>query len=542
MSTHSEVPDASGVRLFTRQATGLRRDVSPLSQLVFCVFTAPTPFILTIALFWILGAFPGANLYVALIGGYLAGIVFCFAVSLVSAAIPRTGGDYIFVGRIIKPIVGTISSFCFTAGVLLSAAAISLFVTTVALAPSLLTIGLTTNSGTLTEWGTTLSTDKGWQYAVTAVFIILAAIVAGSGWKWSLRVQTAGAILGFIGLFVTAIVVLANSGSDFISAFNGFAQPLTNEKDTYHQIVTSTREAGVNVEPGSHFSNTWPAFGAVMGFSIYAFYSTNIGSEVQQPRAWKTTWAMLGATAINGILAIVMTAILFHGFGSEFFTAANAGESWPLAAPPTYTVLASIAGGSGVLSWFLGISIVSVFFVVLWLQFVQPMRALFAYSFDGLIPIRISQVSAQTRVPVVALTIVTVAMLGLLVWAVWGGGFFTVYANAVLMTCVALILMSLSVIVFAHRRPQIWAGSVANGRVGGVPITTLAGIGALIVSILVTYFYLHYEGLGIADTGEALRNVAIVVVGAILVYVIADKVRATQGIRLSQTAEEIPPE
>ena len=116
MSTHAEVPDAPDVRLFTRQATGLRRDVSPLSQLVFCVFTAPTPFILTIALFWILGAFPGANLYVALIGGYLAGIVFCFAISLVSAAIPRTGGDYIFVGRIIKPIVGTISSFCFTGG------------------------------------------------------------------------------------------------------------------------------------------------------------------------------------------------------------------------------------------------------------------------------------------------------------------------------------------------------------------------------------------------------------------------------------------
>ena len=194
------------------------------------------------------------------------------------------------------------------------------------------------------------------------------------------------------------------------------------------------------------------------------------------------------------------------------------------------------------LSWFLGISIVSVFFVVLWLQFVQPMRALFAYSFDGLIPIRISQVSARTRVPVVALTIVTAAMLGLLIWAVWGGGFFTVYANAVLMTCVALILMSLSVIVFAHRRPQIWAGSVANGRVGGIPITTLAGIGAMIVSILVTYFYLHYEGLGIANTGEALRNVAIVVVGAILVYLIADRVRANQGIRLSQTAEEIPPE
>ena len=103
MSTHAEVPDGSGVHLFTRQATGLRRDVSPLSQLIFCIFSAPTPFILTIALFWTLGVFPGANLYVALIGGYLAGMVICFAVSCVTEAIPRTGGDYVFVGRIIKP-------------------------------------------------------------------------------------------------------------------------------------------------------------------------------------------------------------------------------------------------------------------------------------------------------------------------------------------------------------------------------------------------------------------------------------------------------
>ena len=355
--------------------------------------------------------------------------------------------------------------------------------------------------------------------------------------------RRSGATLGFLGLLVTAIVVLANSGSDFVSAFNHYAQPITHEKDSYHQIIASAKEAGVNVEPGSHFSNTWPAFGAVMGFSIYAFYSTNIGGEVQQARTWKTTWAMLGATAVNGVLAVVMTLIFFHGFGSEFFTAANAGESEAFVAPPTYTFLTSIAGDSSILSWFLGISIVSVFFVVLWLQFIQPMRALFAYSFDGLLPMRISQVSARTRVPVVALTIVTAIILALTVWAVWGSNFFTVYATAVLMTCVTLILMSLSVIVFAHRRPEIWAGSVANGRIGGVPVTTIAGIAALICpSILVTYFYLHYEGLGITNLGQALRNVAIVVVGAILVYVIADKVRASQGIRLSQTAEEIPPE
>ena len=60
------VTEAAGGRLFTRQATGLVRGVSPMSTLIFNCFTAPAPFVLAIALFWTLGAFPGANLYVAL--------------------------------------------------------------------------------------------------------------------------------------------------------------------------------------------------------------------------------------------------------------------------------------------------------------------------------------------------------------------------------------------------------------------------------------------------------------------------------------------
>ena len=94
------VSEGAGGRLFTRQATGLVRSVSPLSTMVFNTFTAPAAFVLAIALFWTLGAFPGANLYVALTLGYVSGFVFAFAISTVTSAIPRTGGDYVFVGRI----------------------------------------------------------------------------------------------------------------------------------------------------------------------------------------------------------------------------------------------------------------------------------------------------------------------------------------------------------------------------------------------------------------------------------------------------------
>lgn len=539
------VSEGPGGRLFTRNATGLVRSVSPTSSVIFNTFTAPAAFVLAIALFWTLGAFPGANIYVALILGYLAGVIFCFAIGTVTSAIPRSGGDYVFVGRITHPIVGLVSSFCFTAGVLLSAAGICLFLVTSALAPSFSAIGIISDSPTLSNWGSTLGSSHGWQFALGVVFILLAALTAASGWKWSLRVQNIGFVITSLGLLVTAIVVLLKSGNDFISNFNSYADPLTGKTDSYHSIIASAKSQGINVDQGSAFSNTWPALGAVVGFSIYAWFSTHIGGEIRQAKSWKTSGAMVGATLINLVLCVVMTAVFFHGFGGQFFAAANAlngSEAWPFSAPPFYVFLSSIAGGSSALAWFLGFSLVATFFVVLWLQFVQPMRALFAYAFDGILPLRIARVSPRSHVPVIALGIVSAITILLYAWAVYGSNFFTVYATAVLITVPALILMSVSVILFAHLRPEVWRGSVVTTRVVGIPVTTLAGVGALAVAIVVAFLYLHYPGLGITNRGAALRNAGIVIAAALLVYFIADMVRRRQGMPLTKAASEIPPE
>jgi basic amino acid/polyamine antiporter, APA family len=358
-------------------------------------------------------------------------------------------------------------------------------------------------------------------------------------------VQNVGFGILVIGLLVTAIVVLLNSGDDFRSAFNSFAAPITGERDSYASIIAAADEAGANVSLGSNFSNTWPMLGAVLGFSIYAFYSTHISGEVRQASTWRTSGVMVGSTLINGVLVILMTVIFFHGFGTEFFTSINAingSEAYPFAVPPFYVFLASIAGGSAFLAWILGISIVMTFFVVLWLQLVQPMRALFAYAFDGILPLKLAYVSPKSRVPVVSLGIVFVIILALYAWAVWGSTFFTVYATAVLFTVVALVLMSVSVITFAHRRPALWRSSVVSRRIGGLPLTTLAGIPALLIAILIAYLLLKYPGLGLTNRGEALRNVAIVVAAAIALYFVADAIRGRQGVRLSQAASEIPPD
>src|SRR5207245_4830262 len=128
-----------------------------------------------------------------------------------------------------------------------------------------------------------------------------------------------------------------------------------------------------------------------------------------------TPVVMVGAAVINLALCLVLTAIFFHGFGSDFFASANAvygTKAWPFSAPPFYIFLTSIAGGSSALAWFLGISLVGTFFVVLWLQFIQPMRALFAYAFDGVLLLRVEYVCTRWLVLMLCVASMSCVLFG----------------------------------------------------------------------------------------------------------------------------------
>lgn len=531
--------------LFTRKSTGLVRSVSPFSALLFNSLTAPAPFILAIALFWTLGAFPGANLYVALGLGYGVGILFSVAVGLISSALPRSGGDYVLVGRILHPAVGLVSSFCFTMGVLLSVAFLALVLVTSAIGPCLVVVGLIADSTWFTDAGTTVQTSKGWQYALGMGGVILAAAISASGWRWSLRFQNVGYAFMSFGLLLTAIVLLFKGGGDFVSSFNRFAEPTTNDPDTYNSLIAAAKEQDINLKPGSDFSNTWPALGAVMGFSVYTWFSAHIAGEVRQAGNWKITGAMAGAAALNCIVVIVMTALFFDGFGTEFFAASNAlngTEAYPFAAPPFYVFLASIASGSTIIAVLLGLSFFVTVLLVLWINMIQPVRALFAYAFDGVLPLKVASVNPRTRAPLVALAITVAIVAVLFAWAVWSADFFEVYANAVIITVVALLLLGIAAMVMPFRRPELWRGSLTTRRVAGIPITTLAGVVATGVALLNGYMFLHYPGLGLTSRGDALRNAALVCIAALVVYAIASAVRKSQGVSLQKAGSEIPPE
>jgi amino acid transporter len=543
--TNTTPSASSGGALFTRQATGLVRDVSPLSTLVFNVLTAPSIFVLAVGIFYALGAFPGANLYVAFGIAYALGIIFSFTIGLVSSAMPRSGGDYVFVGRVLHPVFGLISSFCFTVGVILSIAFFVLAVITTALGPGLAVIGLIAHSSTVLDWSNTLENSKGWQYGLGIGALVLVALMASAKWRVSVKIQNIGFILAMVSLLVALIAVLVNSGGHFIANFNSFAQPFTGQSDSYHSLIATAHQQGIATHPSTSFGNTVPAIGAVLGFSMFTWYSAHIAGEVRQAKRLRIPMMMVAANVINGVIVVILTAVFINGFGIDFFTAVNAlsgTKAYPFAAPPTYIFLAAIGGGSAALGAFLAFAFLVAVMLILWLNFVQPVRAIFAYAFDGILPLKASHVSSRSSIPTVALGVTFVICAGVYAWAVFTSSFFTVYATGIMFTLAAFILMSLSAILLAHRRPELWRSSAVRTRVLGVPLTTIGGIVALGITFFMGYLFIGYSGLGLTSPVRAVIYVVIVIAAAVVTYVVASVVRARQGVSLSKATAEIPPE
>src|ERR671936_898053 len=182
MATESSgAPTGQTSGLYVRNATGLVREVRPWQAMAINFITGAPPFVIGIALFGALSGFPGGNfLLAALLTIPLAlGVVYAFG--FMTAAMPRSGGDYIIVSRTLHPALGTISAACISLSSFLSIAFEGIAFVTLAIVPALIIVGLVGGHHTLVSWGRTVASSHNWQFGIGCIGIIVAGIAVGAG-------------------------------------------------------------------------------------------------------------------------------------------------------------------------------------------------------------------------------------------------------------------------------------------------------------------------------------------------------------------------
>src|SRR5215218_3709569 len=242
---------------FARRATGLVREVSPFTTFVFNMAGQPTSIFLAVSIFFTLGLFPGGSIWLGFAMALVAALIICVCYGLFTSAIPRSGGDYVLVGRITHPVIGLISSFFWTSGVILSIAFVALAFVTVALGPSLIAVGLVSGESSLVTAGEDVSSSQWWQFGIGTAVILISAILLGGGWRWTTRIMNGLWAVTMLGLATVFLFLLFKSHGGFVDSFNQFAGPVTGESDSYSGVIAAAQKEGIDPSPAFSLDSTW---------------------------------------------------------------------------------------------------------------------------------------------------------------------------------------------------------------------------------------------------------------------------------------------
>ena len=217
-----QTPTKTTPKLFARQATGLVRAVPQRASLIFNFIPSHPAFVLSAGIFFAFSLFPGGNFILALVLDIPLVLAFAYSYGLLASMLPRTGGDYMFVTRVLHPAVGVVSSTCWMVSLFLSNAFFATAFIKVGLAPGFSIIGLLAKSPTWVSWGHTLATNTTSEFVVGTIMFLLAAGMMAAGWRLTLRLQAIVFGITVVGIVLCGLIALFTSRGTFIHNFNHF--------------------------------------------------------------------------------------------------------------------------------------------------------------------------------------------------------------------------------------------------------------------------------------------------------------------------------
>ena len=551
-SESSSTPSSS---LYVRQSSGLVREASVVDAIIFnAVFSAPVGATLAFGIFYALGSFPGADIVQALLIAFVVNIPVVIMMSMMASAMPRTGGDYVWISRILHPSVAVFSNFAAAVSALIGAAFWARSFAVLALGPALAVLGAVTQNNALINAGNAVSgsdaTGQWWTFGLGLLLIVILAIAMSAGTKTSFRVQNVCWIIATVGTFLAFIALLISSNQSFIANFNAFAQPFTHSANSFQAIQDAAAKTGFVFLGGHQFSSTLPVVAIIMTFMMWNWWSVYIAGELKSAGNLRRQLSiMIGALVWDSLFMIIGVLLLYHSATEQFIASINALAGTPgylLPVAPFYNLMASIAANNSVFALLIAVSFIFWNLPAMFPNTFMPVRAIFAWSFDRILPSRLSDVNERTRAPIPAIIVASIIVAGILAWSVLSSSFFTLLSMGVLAGVITILCVSVSAIAFPFRRPDLFRNSPANTRIASIPLLPIVAVLSIAVMIGLAYLVLSYQQFGIVTPQLGplpgfLFMGALIVIG-LAIFFIARFVRARQGINLDLIYKELPPE
>jgi len=463
--------------------------------------------------FWFAGIPPGVSAY--LIGGAII-LIMVLGYSILTSAMPRTGGGYVAISRIIGPFAGFIGSWFAFLSICVSFGVIAVLVFELAfyfIGPAMMITPMLTSFN-----------DVGF-FAGGVLLIFLVTAVAVSGSRITSYVTQALVWVPFsLGLYVLYLLAVAIANPSTLQAgISAWAQVQGVAGVTAETYVKAALAQGLD---SASLGNYWTAVSASLAGAYFAYIGyanlTFVSGEVREP-ARNFPKIVLIAPVIVVIMFVTMASFaaysasavgqttLMNGDRWSFFEAysylTDGGGSLQRAGLPNFRLriptLASMVGmGLGLGS----LNILVFLFSILWVvndlppAILAASRIIFAMSFDGILPESLNKVN-RFHSPVYAATLVGIfgvtgalsescifcnggswspgGTLGDVLTSVFGNGIY----NTDLLDVVFFSLFSLAIVLFPLRQKGTFA--TARFRPGGKLGVMAIGVAGLVANLVI---------------------------------------------------------
>jgi amino acid transporter len=549
------VAGGEGRGFFLRKATGLVREVSLADAFIMNTIGMNVAIGAVFLFLQAQSAFPNGSMLVSvIIGTVLMAGTLLWVYSEFAAAMPRSGGDYVFTSRALHPFVGWLLSWSQGAWLIFFWVGFNAWFALVFAVPvALSTIGAATGQSVwsnlsddlLAQFSLVGLTTQWWVIIIgTLINVGFGALLIFGGqgyWRWQKF-----AFLFAGGSILLAIIFMLFMGNDIPAAWSSFVAKQGGL--SFDKIIPTARANGYSPPGGFNLKDTLLMLPWVFFVVGYAQGSAQIGGEVK--RASRTQyWAMVGGVLVNGAVLALLVILFTNAVGTRWigslgYLANNVPDKLGLPGGllPGFNFIISLLTDNVLILLFIGIGF------VMWalngtpLSELQATRYMLAWSLDRTAPSALGEVSERFHTPIRAIVLATitgeVALVAL-----------TTNANASLLGAllaqiVAFIVVSIAGIVFPYRLREVWESAGAR-RLFGVPAVTLAGLGGVLVLGAMMGIFIFNSTVN--ATFAVTRRLSIFfMVGVVLLgvvwYAIAYFYNRSRGVDLGLVYREIPPE
>src|SRR5467141_3574773 len=540
------------VQVFTRRASGLVRVMSPYSAFAYNILNIgvifPWVYITTIAFQ------SGASVWAGIL---ICGIFTSFLAVVyagLASAMPRTGGDYVFQSRTLRPWLGfaTVATMIITfflqwqalGGWLLSVLGVY---------PILTGLGIMTNNQTLIDWGAWYLV--GWGPAiVTMVASTIAALVLIKSFRWFVKLQWVmwyGFLLSYA---LMVILFLVTPNATFISRYDRAAGLVGGGSGAYAAILTNAVANAFTPDRTLSIAGTILVTPVALTSLGWVGYAQEQAGEIQGAQSLKNQMFInLGGGLFSMVLMAVLAFAMLQTVGQDWLSAA-AGASFvqpplPMIAP-WFSNLAMMLTDNPIILFFMIVGVLLNALQVVFNVIIGWTRVAVAMSIDGALPKVVSHVSPRTHTPVYAHVI----------FLILGGYVFAYVYNLVpnyqvytlAVTAVATVMYigtALGGAVFPWTRKEVYrTAPISKFKVGPIPLITICGVIAAAFSATMLYYFLTVPFLVNVDLSNAgysgnlfLYVVVAIFFGWVAYYFVRRAYLRRIGFDLDLAYKEIPP-